>query len=45
MSIKLTKASLKKPEFLEKLKKNEVTEEDMQVLKEVDSPARVEELG
>lgn len=44
MSIKLTKASIKEPKFLDKLKKNEVTEEDMQVLKEVDCPASVEDL-
>lgn len=44
MSIKLTKLSLRDIHFLEKLKKNEVTEEDTQVLKEVDSPALVEDL-
>lgn len=36
MSIKLTKASIKKPEFLDKLKKNEVTEDDLQALDVVD---------
>ena len=36
MSIKLTKASIKNPQFLDKLKVNEVTEADFEVLKQVE---------
>lgn len=36
MSIKLTKASIKNPQLLDKLKANEVTESDLEALEQVE---------
>lgn len=36
MSIKLTKASIKKPQLLDKLKANEVTEADLEAFEQVE---------